>query len=121
MVIKTLSNTCLICEEEIHTRMCQNCLSESMSMWADVKRRALKLKEFNDLFNYIKLLIEKNPQGKGGIKCLSCNQRNIEVCSACFARLIQGKMESLNINKKTITEFKKVFWFNGKEKYYQQN
>lgn len=121
MIKKTLSNTCLICEEEIHTQMCQNCLSESMAMWADIKRQALKQKEFRELYNYIKLLIEKNPQNKGKIKCLSCNQRNLEVCPACFAGIIQGKMESLNINRDLIKEFRKIFWFNGKDNIFLSN
>jgi hypothetical protein len=98
--------------------MCELCLSESMSMWAYVKWQAVKSKELKELQKYIESFIEKDDENNKGVSCLSCNERSLEVCPACFARVIQGKMESLNINKEIINEFKKVFWFNGKEKHH---
>jgi hypothetical protein len=81
-----------------------------------VKDQALKSKKLKELNKYINSLIEKNPEDNKGIICISCEKRNLEVCPACFARLIQGKMEDLNIDRELISEFRKVFWFNGKEK-----
>lgn len=112
-MINKYSNTCLICEEEIHTKMCENCLSESMIQWADVKSQALKQKKFERLKKYLEVYIDNKKEKE--TSCVSCNKKKLEVCPACFARLIQEKMNDLGIEKQTINEFKQTFWFDGKE------
>ena len=105
---------CFECKDQIHTRMCPNCLSESIEEWIDVKKDEKDFRKLKKLSFYLEDFKENNASSlTDGILCKACNSHKTELCPACFAFIVYGKMESLNINPEIRSEFEQIFWFNG--------